>query len=52
MMQTYYDEIRKKRRASRIFWGFVFFFAFFLYFFFQGYYPAIDFSFREVFTTG
>lgn len=27
-------------------------FAFFLYFFFQGYYPSLDFSLREVFTTG
>jgi hypothetical protein len=30
----------------------VFLFAGFLYFFFQGYYPSIDFSIREIFSTG
>ena len=48
MLETYQQEISRKRKAARIFWLIVFLFAGFLYFFFQGYYPAIDFSFRQL----
>lgn len=47
-MQSYYDEIRKKRNAARIFWLIVFLFAGFLYFFFQGYYPDISFHLTNI----
>ena len=51
-MEPYHQEIIRKRQAARIFWGIVFAFATFLYFFFQGYYPSIDFSFKELFQSG
>lgn len=41
MLQSYYEEIQRKRNAARFFWLIVFLFAGSLYFFFQGYYPAI-----------
>lgn len=41
MLPSYFEEIRKKRNAARLFWAIVFLFAATLYFFFQGYYPAI-----------
>lgn len=49
-MQSYYDEIQQKKRASRIFWILVFSFAIFLYYFFQGYYPSLDISLKQIFT--
>lgn len=52
MLETYQQEIIRKRRASRIFWMIVFLFAGFLYFFFQGYYPSIDLSIRSLTSTG
>lgn len=51
MLETYQQEVIRKRHASRIFWVVVFLFAGFLYFFFQWYYPSIDFSFHEIFST-
>lgn len=51
MIESYQQEIIRKRRASRFFWMIVFLFAGFLYFFFQGYYPSMDFSLREIFST-
>lgn len=47
-MQSYYDELHKKRTASRIFWFLVFSFALFLYYFFQGYYPSFDISLQQI----
>lgn len=47
-MQSYYDELHKKRIASRIFWFLVFGFAIFLYYFFQGYYPSLDISLKQI----
>lgn len=44
MLQSYYEEIRRKRNAARFFWLIVFLFAGSLYFFFQGYYPALHFQ--------
>ncbi len=41
MLESYYEEIARKKRAARIFWLIVFIFAGFLFFFFQGYYPDI-----------
>jgi hypothetical protein len=52
MLETYTQEILRKKRASRIFWFLVFGFAGFLYFFFQGYYPSIDISLKEIFSSG
>lgn len=52
MIETYQQEVIRKRRASRIFWVLVFLFAGYLYFFFQGYYPNINFSVRSIFSTG
>ncbi|GAB0174301.1 MAG: hypothetical protein HHAS10_01800 [Candidatus Altimarinota bacterium] len=52
MLESYEQEVIRKRRASRIFWFLVFSFATFLYFFFQGYYPALDITWRQVFSSG
>lgn len=48
MLESYEQEITRKRRAARVFWLIVFLFATFLYFFFQGYYPSMNLkNFRE-----
>lgn len=52
MLETYEQEVIRKRRAARIFWFLVFSFATFLYFFFQGYYPALDITWKQVFSSG
>jgi hypothetical protein len=52
MLESYNQEIIRKRRASRIFWLLVFSFATFLYFFFQGYYPSVNLSWKEYFSSG
>lgn len=41
MLETYYEEIARKRRQRRIFWIVVWLLASFLYLFFQGYYPYV-----------
>jgi hypothetical protein len=41
MLTTYRQEVKRKRRAARVFWMIVFTFATVLYFFFLGYYPDI-----------
>jgi hypothetical protein len=51
MLESYDQEIIRKRRAARIFWFLVFSFATFLYFFFQGYYPALDITWKQVFSS-
>lgn len=48
MLESYYEEIARKKRAARIFWLVVFIFAGFLFFFFQGYYPDIQFRLSSV----
>ena len=52
MIETYQQEIIRKKRAARLFWFIVFLFAWFLYFFFQGYYPSINLSLRSLTSTG
>ncbi len=49
MLETYFEEIARKRRGRRIFWVAVFGFASFLYLFFQGYYPYVRIDFAEFF---
>lgn len=51
MLESYDQEIIRKRRAARIFWFLVFSFATFLYFFFQWYYPALDITWKQVFSS-
>lgn len=42
MLETYFQEIRRKRTEKRIFWAFVLLSTMILYFFFQGKYLAIN----------
>jgi hypothetical protein len=48
MLESYHEELTRKKRAARIFWLIVFVFAGFLYFFFQGYYPNIEFRLTNI----
>jgi hypothetical protein len=48
MIESYQTEVAKKRKAARIFWFLVFFFATFLYFFFQGYYPDVRLGLKRI----
>lgn len=48
MIESYQSEVTRKRRAARIFWFLVFFFATFLYFFFQWYYPDIQLGLKRI----
>lgn len=48
MLESYHEEIIRKKRAARIFWVIVFAFAGLLYFFFQGYYPDVQFRLANI----
>lgn len=48
MIESYQEEVYKKRNAHAIFWGFVFVFAMLLYMFFQGYYFSIEVGFEKL----
>ncbi len=48
MLDSFHEEIRKKRNAYAIFWGIVFLFAVLLYMFFQGYYFSIQVGFERL----
>jgi hypothetical protein len=48
MIESYQEEVYKKRNAHAIFWGFVFAFALLLYMFFQGYYFSIQVGFEKL----
>lgn len=51
-MESYHQEIIRKRRSARVFWLIVFAFATLLYFFFQGYYPNISLGLKEITGSG
>ncbi|MFZ4462025.1 MAG: hypothetical protein ACOYN2_06055 [Patescibacteria group bacterium] len=48
MLQSYQEEVRRKRNAYRVFWLVVFSFAFLLYMFFQGYYISVQVGFEDL----
>jgi len=48
MLDSYYDEVRRKRNSYAIFWGIVFVFGILLFMFFQGYYFSISVGFKEL----
>lgn len=49
MLESYQQEVKRKRQSARIFWLIVFVCSLFLYFFFQGYYPDIRVGMRRIF---
>lgn len=51
MLESYHQEVIRKRRSARIFWFLVFCFSTFLYFFFQGFYPDIRVGVRQILGT-
>lgn len=50
MLETYQNEITRKRKSARIFWLIVFVCSLFLYFFFQGYYPDVRVGLQKIFS--
>ena len=48
MLDSYHEEVRRKRNAYAIFWGVVFLFAVLLYMFFQGYYFSVQVGFERL----
>lgn len=50
MLDSYFEEVRKKRRKNLIFWILVFIFAIGLYFFFQGKYISINIGSQNIFS--
>ncbi len=48
MLNSYQEEVRRKRNAYRVFWLVVFAFAFLLYMFFQGYYISVQVGFQDL----
>ena len=49
MLESYQQEVIRKRKSARIFWFLVFSFTIFLYFFFQGFYPDVRVGLRQIF---
>jgi len=49
MLESYQQEVMRKRQSARIFWLIVFVCSLFLYFFFQGYYPDVRVGMRRIF---
>ena len=52
MLESYQQEVMRKRQAARIFWLIVFICSLFLYFFFQGYYPDVRLGLRRILEPG
>lgn len=48
MLDSYHDEVRRKRNSYAIFWGLVFLFAVLLFMFFQGYYFSVRLGFEQL----
>lgn len=48
MLDSYHDEVRKKRNNHAIFWGVVFVFGVLLFMFFQGYYFSVSVGFEQL----
>lgn len=49
MLESYQQEVLRKRQSARIFWLIVLVCSLFLYFFFQGYYPDVRVGMRRIF---
>ena len=52
MLDSFHEEIRRKRRSYQIFWVIVIVFATLLYMFFQGYYFSIRLGFEKLLQAG
>ena len=52
MLDSFYEEIQRKRNSYRIFWVIVIVFAVLLYMFFQGYYFSVRLGFEKLLEAG
>lgn len=50
MLESYFEEIRRKRRHTRIFWLITLLCAVGLYFFFKGYYISFNINWKNIFS--